>query len=106
MTRYRRSPRPLEAAFARLADDLAPETLLGAVQRAWPGAVGELIAAEARPTSERGGVLTIACSASVWAQELDLMAPQILGRLNERLSEGVVQRLRCVAVGHSERPFG
>jgi predicted nucleic acid-binding Zn ribbon protein len=105
MTRYRRAPRPLESAFSRLADDLAPETLLGAVQRAWTGAVGEVIAAEARPTAERGGVLTISCSASVWAQELDLMAPQILARLNERLNEGVVQRLRCVAVGHSEGPL-
>jgi predicted nucleic acid-binding Zn ribbon protein len=105
MTRYRRGPRPLESAFARLADDLAPDTLLSAVQRAWPGAVGEVIAAEARPTAERGGVVTISCSASVWAQELDLMAPQILAQLNERLTERGVQRLRCVALGHSDRPF-
>jgi predicted nucleic acid-binding Zn ribbon protein len=81
----------------RLADDLAPETLLGAVQRAWPGAVGELIAAEARPTAERGGVLTISCSASVWAQELDLMGPEIVERLNRLLEGGSVTRLRCVA---------
>ncbi|MEA2212286.1 MAG: hypothetical protein QOF83_2234 [Solirubrobacteraceae bacterium] len=105
MTRYRRGPRPLESAFSRLADELAPETLLGEVQRAWPAAVGEVIAAEARPTTARGGVVTISCSASVWAQELDLMAPQILAQLNERLSNGVVQRLRCVAVGHAPRPF-
>lgn len=105
MTRYRRAPRPLESAFARLADELAPETLLAEVQRAWPGAVGDVIAAEARPTAQRGGVVTISCSASVWAQELDLMAPQILAQLNERLSDGVVQRLRCVAVGHSQDPF-
>jgi predicted nucleic acid-binding Zn ribbon protein len=105
VTHYRRAPRPLESAFSRLADELAPETLLGAVQRAWPGAVGELIAAEARPTAERGGVVTISCSASVWAQELDLMAPQILSQLNERLHDGVVHRLRCIAVGHSEAPF-
>ncbi|HEX8977223.1 MAG TPA: DUF721 domain-containing protein [Solirubrobacteraceae bacterium] len=104
MTHYRRSPRPLQSAFSRLADELAPDTLLGAVQRVWPATVGELIAAEARPTAERGGVLTVACSASVWAQELDLMAPQILARLNERLSEGVVRRLRCVAVGYSAGP--
>ena len=105
MTRYRRGPRALEGAFSRLADELAPDTLLGEVQRAWPGAVGDVIAVEARPTAARGGVVTVSCSASVWAQELDLMAPQILERLNERLSEGVVRRLRCVAVGHSERPF-
>ena len=105
MTRYRRAPRPLESAFGRLADELAPETLLGAVQRAWPAAVGEVIAAEARPTAERGGMVTISCSASVWAQELDLMAPQIISQLNERLTDGVVHRLRCVAVGHGEAPF-
>ena len=38
--------------------------------------------------------------ASVWAQELDLMAPQIVGRLNEALARDAVRRLRCVAVGH------
>jgi predicted nucleic acid-binding Zn ribbon protein len=45
-------------------------------------------------------VVTISCSASVWAQELDLMAPQLIARLNEALSRGSIQRLRCVAVGH------
>jgi hypothetical protein len=33
----------------------------------------------------------------VWAQELDLMAPTILARLNEQLAGGRVERLRCVA---------
>jgi predicted nucleic acid-binding Zn ribbon protein len=105
MTHYRRAPRSLDTALGRLADEVAPETLLGAVQRAWPEAVGEAIAAEARPTAERGGVVTISCSASVWAQELDLMAPQILGRLNGRIDKGSVHRLRCVALGSAESPF-
>jgi predicted nucleic acid-binding Zn ribbon protein len=96
---YRRAPRSLNAALASLADDLAPETLLADVQRAWPQAVGAAIAAQARPTSERAGVLTISCSASVWAQELDLMSPQIIERLNRALPAGAVSRLRCVAVG-------
>ena len=102
MTRpYRRSPRSLDSALGRLRDDLAPDTVLAAVQRAWPDVVGAGIAAEARPTAERSGVLTIACSASVWAQELDLMSPQIIERLNGALRAGTIQRLRCVAVGHS-----
>jgi predicted nucleic acid-binding Zn ribbon protein len=95
---YRRGPRPLEVAFGRLADELAPETMLAEVQRAWPSAVGQAIAAEAQPTAERAGVVTISCSASVWAQELDLMAPQIVARLNTQLARGGVQRLRCIAV--------
>ena len=98
---HRRSPRSLAEAFDTLTEELAPRTLLGDVQRAWGQAVGEQIAAQASPTTERGGVITVACAASVWAQELDLMAPQILARLNATLGGGDrVRRLRCVAVGH------
>jgi predicted nucleic acid-binding Zn ribbon protein len=95
---YRRSPRSLAPALDVLRDAVAPATVLAGIQRAWPEAVGPEIAAEAVPTSERGGVLTVSCSASVWAQELDLMAPAILSRLNELLDGAAVQRLRCVTV--------
>ena len=64
------------------------------------GAVGETIAAQASPTAERAGVITVSCAASVWAQELDLMGPQIVARLNGALVGDPVRRLRCVAVGH------
>jgi predicted nucleic acid-binding Zn ribbon protein len=47
-----------------------------------------------------GGVVTVSCAASVWAQELDLMAPQIIAQLNAALAGVPVRRLRCVAVGH------
>ena len=97
--KHRRSPRSLETALTELADDLAPQTLLGDVQRVWSATVGPSIAAQAQPTAERGGVVTVACSASVWAQELDLMAPQIIDRLNSALPAGEVLRLRCVGVG-------
>jgi predicted nucleic acid-binding Zn ribbon protein len=85
--------------FDRLRDELAPATLLADVQRAWGAAVGDAIAAEAAPVSERSGVVTVSCSASVWAQELDLMAPAILARLNDALGSARVLRLRCIAVG-------
>jgi predicted nucleic acid-binding Zn ribbon protein len=99
MTHHRRSPRSMEAALILLADELAPQTLLAEVQRAWPDVVGPSIAGQAQPTAERGGVVTIACSASVWAQELDLMSVAILERLNQALPSGAVSRLRCVAGG-------
>jgi predicted nucleic acid-binding Zn ribbon protein len=95
---YRRSPRPLSQALARAEAQWAPQTLLAEVQRCWSDTVGEMIAAEATPTSERAGVLTIACTASVWAQELDLMAPVILERLNTAVGGGVISRLRCVTL--------
>jgi len=93
----RRSPRPLSVALGPLQSSLAPKTLLAEVQRVWPSAAGEAIAREAAPVAERGGVVTVACSASVWAQELDLMAPLLLERINGAVEGvGTVRRLRCV----------
>jgi predicted nucleic acid-binding Zn ribbon protein len=92
----RRAPRPLASALAPLQEALAPATLLAAVQRAWPVVAGEAIAREAAPVAERGGVVTIACSASVWAQELDLMGPLLVGKLNAAVAPNEVRRLRCV----------
>jgi predicted nucleic acid-binding Zn ribbon protein len=91
----RREPRPLSHAVAALADRLAPPTALADVQRVWPAAVGEAIAAEAHPTAEREGVLTVTCSSAVWAQELDLMGPEIAGRLNGALGRDLVRSVRC-----------
>jgi predicted nucleic acid-binding Zn ribbon protein len=98
VTSWRRSPRPLGTAVERIRDELAPQTLLAEVQRVWPTAVGAAIAGEAQPTAERGGVLTISCSGSVWAQELDLMSTTILERLNRALRTGRITRLRCVTL--------
>ena len=97
MSHYRRSPRQLDAALDPLQASVAPDTVLGEVQRAWRATVGETIAVQARPVAERGGVLTVACEASVWAQELDLMGPELIGRLNATLKRGSLTRLRCVA---------
>lgn len=93
----RRAPRPLAASVAALADALAPATPIGRVQRVWAETVGAAIAREAEPVSERGGVVTVACRSAVWAQELDLLAPDLIERLNGALGEAAVSRLRCVA---------
>jgi predicted nucleic acid-binding Zn ribbon protein len=105
VTRSRRSPRPLAAALDTARLQWEPATLLAEIQRVWPGAVGAAIAAEAQPTSERSGVVTVSCSASVWAQELDLMGMSIVGRLNAALKSGKIERLRCVAVPPREASF-
>jgi len=94
---YRRSPRPIGLALDRAQGAWEPQSLLAEVQRIWREVVGPAIASEARPTRERAGVLTVSCSASVWAQELDLMGPSIVGRLNARLRSGGISRLRCIA---------
>lgn len=89
------APRPISAALDGLALSLAPATALARVQGAWEGAVGSVIATVARPTCERQGVLTVTCDSSVWAQELELMACDLLPRLNAALGQEVVLALRC-----------
>ena len=93
----RTQPRPLSHAVGALADRLSPQTTLAEVQRVWPDAVGDVIAAQAEPTGEREGVLTVTCSSSVWAQELDLMGPDLVGRINAALGTESVRSLRCSA---------
>ena len=93
----RTQPRPLSHAVAALADRLSPQTTLAEVQRVWPDAVGDVIAAQAEPTGEREGVLTVTCTSAVWAQELDLMGPDLVGRINAALGAESVHSLRCSA---------
>jgi predicted nucleic acid-binding Zn ribbon protein len=94
----RREPRPAGRAVQALAERLAPLTLLADVQRVWEDAVGAVIAAQAEPTGEHDGVLVVTCSSAVWAQELDLMAPDLIAQLNGLLGAERVRALRCRAV--------
>jgi len=91
----RAAPRPFSAALEGLTATLAPATTLARAQAAWERAVGPAIAAAARPAAERNGVLTVNCAAAVWAQELDLMACDLLPRLNKAIGAEVIHELRC-----------
>jgi predicted nucleic acid-binding Zn ribbon protein len=82
----RRNPRPIGTALAGVVEDLAPATTLARVQRCWAGVAGDAIAREAEPVSERAGVLGVSCRSAVWAQEIELMAGDLLARLNESLA--------------------
>lgn len=90
----RRAPRPAAPAFQAALQRAAPETPLAAVQSAWAAAVGERIAAVARPVSERDGTLTVECSDAVWAQELSLMQESLLERLRVELGDHAPEALR------------
>jgi predicted nucleic acid-binding Zn ribbon protein len=92
------TPQPLGRALEGLMAALEPATTLGRVQRVWARAVGPALSAAARPTAERGGVLTVTCAAAVWAQELTLMAGELIPRLNAELGEQAIRELRCRAV--------
>ena len=97
----RPAPRPLALSLERFRQELAPPTTLGRAQEAWRAVAGEAVAGEAKPVSERAGTLTVACSSSVWAQELELLAGDLLPALNAALGAGdgdpgPVRRLRFV----------
>ena len=93
----RAAPRPVAAALDRITAGLTPATLLAEVQRAWPAAAGEAFAGASEPVAERDGVLTVACTSSVWAQELDLLSERVIERLNGELGRPAVKRLRAQA---------
>ena len=93
MTR-RRVPRPASTAIRAARERAAPRTRLASVQAVWAGAVGEQLAVMAEPVSEREGTVTVECSDTVWAHELDLMQEQLLDRLREQLGELAPESLR------------
>ena len=65
---------------------------------------GPRLAVAAAPVSERDGVVTVACESGVWAQELNLLAPEFLGRLEAALGGPLVRKLRFVVGSGPNRP--
>jgi hypothetical protein len=65
------------------------------VVAAWPGAVGETVAANAWPARlSRDGTLHVATSSSAWAFELTQLAAEVATRLREELGGGAPAGLR------------
>ena len=82
----RAATRPLAAALAAFASDAAPASRLASVQACWAEVAGPVVAAEAQPLSERSGAVTFGCSSGTWANELELLAPDLLERLNRAVA--------------------
>jgi len=93
----RRAPRPFSIAIEDLRGRLEPAGGLAGVQSTWRAAAGEAIAAAAQPVSLRGGVLTLECESSVWAQEIQMMGDELAERLRQAVPDAGVQKIRCVA---------
>lgn len=100
----RRGPRPLAVALEQLGHQAAPATLLARVQAAWGEVVGPAIAAEAQPVGERAGTVTVACRSAAWASELELLAPDLLGKLNGALAEPAERPLKALRAKVAELP--
>ncbi len=60
----------------------------------WEQAVGPQVADHCRPVALRGGLLEVRVDSSVWCQQLQLQAPQILASLREVLEGEAPNELR------------
>lgn len=61
----------------------------------WPALAGPDLASRAAPVKFGGGTLTLACLGPA-AMELQLLAPQIIARLNLALGHAMIERLRFI----------
>lgn len=72
-----------------------PAAGMADVVRVWPEAVGDAIARNAWPARlARDGTLHVNTSSSAWAFELTQLAPTLLDRLREKLTESAPKALR------------
>jgi predicted nucleic acid-binding Zn ribbon protein len=76
---------PLGPALDAVARRAAPSTPLARVQELWAEAAGAEVAARAEPIDEQAGTVVVGCESALWAQELSLLAPRLLERVNEAL---------------------
>lgn len=61
----------------------------------WPEVVGETIARHTLALRFKGGVLYVRARSPQWTQELHFQEARIVARLNGRLRQNLVQRIRC-----------
>ena len=59
----------------------------------WEKAVGRGIARHARPAGMRGKKLTVLVDSSAWMQQLSLLKPEIMGKVNQYLREDAVESI-------------
>lgn len=106
MTLRRRSPRPLAQALVAARAGWEPRSELGRAQTAWEdlshawsevlGEQGPYMLERTALVSIRAGLLTVSCSEAVVADALALESEGVIERLNERLGDACVKRLRCL----------
>lgn len=71
----------------------------------WPQLAGPELAAKAAPVKFSGGTLTLACSGPA-AMELQLLAPQIIARLNLSLGHAMIERVRFLQAAPAAKAPG
>lgn len=90
--------RRLVEALSEVAADLNLDNPddVAAVMAAWPGVVGEAVAAHVRPRRLHDGELLVEVDAPVWATQLRYLEDDLLLRLGRKVRPGVVKSIRPV----------
>jgi predicted nucleic acid-binding Zn ribbon protein len=88
-------PRRFGAAIRDLLAERGWErqAAVGGVFGNWAQIVGREVAEHTTPTAFEDGVVTIVADSSTWAQQVRLLAPTLVRRLNEDLGDGTVRRV-------------
>jgi hypothetical protein len=60
----------------------------------WEGAVGEVIARHAHPVAIRGKKLTLVVDSPAWMQQLSLLKPEIVGKVNQSIGTDAVRDIK------------
>jgi len=81
----------VEAMFVRLG--IAEKVKRAEVVADWGRLVGPRIAEVAQAVGVKGGTLFVAVESAAWRNELSLMRPKLLAKLNAGRREGRIERI-------------
>jgi predicted nucleic acid-binding Zn ribbon protein len=93
-----RDPLTVSSTMASLFRDRGwvQEVSVGGVVGRWRDVVGDQIADHCTPETFADGVLVVRTDSSAWAQQLKMLAPQLVRRMSEDVGEGVVTDVRVL----------
>lgn len=93
-----RDPQTVSSTMASLFRDRGwvQEVSVGGVVGRWRDVVGDQIADHCTPETFAEGVLVVRTDSSAWAQQLKVLAPQLVRRMSEDVGEGVVREVRVL----------
>lgn len=98
------APEPMEELLDRAGEDRFAKRRSPVPMRDWKAAVGPRIADRAHPMQLDRGVLLVKVATSVWANELQMLAPEIVARLRVRGYAVDSLRFRVGPLDSPERP--
>jgi hypothetical protein len=98
------APEPMEALLDRAGEDRFAKHRSPIPMREWKIVVGPRIADRAHPISLDRGILLVKVTTSVWANELQMLAPELVARLRVRNFAVDQLRFRVGPLDMPDRP--